>query len=159
MKKTIIIVTLAIVYLHAYSQQADSTLNNVSSFFFIKADSTTGLPILSARPQPDGRSPVIYNRGNISIVSAGLSLSAVENEIAELESQECNAVWKRDHAVLQRLWARDFTLDKKQNELVNSSNALPAYLSYSRIVERVTTIDSNTVFTSVLNTFRNSRMA
>lgn len=154
MKKFSITLLCFVFAFQCLAQTTDSIQTQVSNVFDIKVDSITGLPALSMRPQPDGRQPVINIRGNISIVSTGLNRSFVEELILTLESQECEAVRIRDQATLQRLWSRDFTLDQKQTEVVSSSNALPAYLSYNRMIEKINVIDSNTVYTSGFEYFQ-----
>ena len=88
------------------------------------------------------------SRGNITIAMTNFQLSPIENEIADLEGLECDALLKRDTAVLRRLWARDFTLDDPLNELVDGKNPLPYYVSYTRMVEKLTVIGDDMVYTS-----------
>lgn len=89
----------------------------------------------------------IVVKGNIAFTTYNLQLSPVENEIADLEALECNALLKRDTAVLKKIWTRDFTLDDQLNELVNGQSILPYYSSYSRMVEKCTVME-NLVYTS-----------
>lgn len=81
-------------------------------------------------------------------------MSTIEKEITDLESRECGAVKKRDTLTLLRLLTRDFTLDKKQHELVYSKHAFPNYLSLTRMIETFTVIDHNVVFTSGYEMFQ-----
>ncbi|MBL0742986.1 nuclear transport factor 2 family protein [Chryseolinea lacunae] len=99
----------------------------------------------------------IVSKGNISIKTHGLSLSALETEITDLESRECDAVRKRDTLMLMRLWSRDFTLQEKQDEIINSKNGLPNYISLTRMIETITILDNNTVSTSGFELFREIR--
>lgn len=154
MKKVVILLLCLIIVDHCLSQNTDSTRTQVSNLFDIKIDSATGLPSLSMKPQPGRQQPMVISRGNISIVSAGIQLSFVEEMIVTLESQECEAIKTRDQATLQRLWEKDFTLQKNQPEIVTSSNALPAYLSFSRMIEKINVIDPNTVYTSGFEFFQ-----
>jgi hypothetical protein len=74
-------------------------------------------------------------------------MSAIENEIAILESRECQAVLKRDTLILKEIWVRDFTLDEPLNGLVSGKNPLRYYTSLKRMIEKFSTVDS-LVFTS-----------
>jgi hypothetical protein len=145
MNKLIIVMTFA--FSAAYSQATDSLINH-SSVFNVRIDSLTGTPVISIKPQPGMRQPSIVTHGSISFATTTLERSILENLIRDLESSECNAIKKRDHAWVQRLWARDFTLDHKQNEVVASNNAMPYYAIFERFIERITVIDSTSVFTS-----------
>jgi hypothetical protein len=71
----------------------------------------------------------------------------VERQIIGLESEECNALLKRDTATLKRIWARDYSLDEPANRLVLGRNPLPYYTVMKRIVENLAATDS-VVFTS-----------
>src|SRR5947208_2182211 len=66
---------------------------------------------------------VIVSKENIVYYSTGPVVSPMEKQIAELESRECSALKKRDGVTLSTLWVRDFSLDKKQNEIVNGSSS------------------------------------
>jgi len=96
----------------------------------------------------------VKSKDNVVFKVHDLQMSKIENEITDLESRECGAVKKRDTLVLIRLWARDFTLDKKQNEVVYSKHALPNYMSLTRMIENLTVVDSSTVFTSGYEMFQ-----
>jgi hypothetical protein len=101
-----------------------------------------------------GPTQIIVSKENIVFYSTALVVSPLEKEIAELESRECDAVKKQDGVTLRSLWARDFSLDKKQNEIVTGNNALPNYLSFSRVVEKITTLNANMVCTSGYELYR-----
>lgn len=88
------------------------------------------------------------SRGNLIIAMTNLQLLPIENEIADLEGLECNALLKRDTAILRKLWTRDFTLDDPLNELVDGKNPLPYYVSYTRMVEKLTVMGDDMVYTS-----------
>lgn len=96
----------------------------------------------------------IASRENVAFKTHNIPMSPIEIEIMDLESRECIAVKKRDTITLVRLWARDFTQDKKQNELVNNKHGLPNYLSLKRMIETFYAIDNNTVFTSGYESFQ-----
>jgi hypothetical protein len=121
----------------AYSQNLDSTATerprsrNFTSYNSqSKADRTfSHLP---------GTQKYYISKDNIVFVTHNLQMSAIENEIADLEDRECKAILKRDTAVLIMLWTRDFTVDEPSSGLVNSKNTLPYYASFSRMVEKFT---------------------
>ncbi|HEY0744205.1 MAG TPA: hypothetical protein VGD40_22215 [Chryseosolibacter sp.] len=140
--------------LNCLSQNTDSVHTHTYNLFDIKIDSVTGSPVISITPQQGRQEPFIVSRGNILIISRGPTLAFLEEMIVTFESQECDALRTRDQSTLQRLWSRDFTLDKKQPEVVSSSNSLPAYLSYNRIIEKINVIDANTVYTSGYESFQ-----
>ena len=94
------------------------------------------------------------SKENVSFKTSNLKLSDVENEITDLESEECGALKNRDTITLVKIWARDFTQDQKQNKIVDSKNGLPNYLSLGRMIESITEIDKNTVYTSGYEVFR-----
>lgn len=96
----------------------------------------------------------IVSTGPVLYKSHNLVLPPVEKEIIDLESLECTAEKKRDTLSLTRLWARDFTLDKKTNKVVTGKSGLPNYLSLTRMIEKITAIDENTVFTSGYEMFQ-----
>lgn len=91
---------------------------------------------------------IFVQERNIVFASYNPEPSAIENEIVKLESRESVALKERNAVVLKELWARDFSLDKNQNELVEGPSALPNYMSVARMIDRVTVIDNNTVSTS-----------
>jgi hypothetical protein len=97
---------------------------------------------------------VIVSKENIVYYTTAPTVSPIEKQIAELESRECSALKKRDGITLSRLWVRDFSLDKKQNEIVNGSNSLPNYLSLSRVIEKITVINDDLVYTSGYELFQ-----
>ena len=96
----------------------------------------------------------IVSKENLTFKTNSLQLSAVEDKITDLESEECGALKNRDTMALVRIWARDFTQDGKQNKIVDSKNGLPNYLSLHRMTEFISEIDSNTVYTSGYEIFR-----
>jgi hypothetical protein len=89
----------------------------------------------------------IRARDHVAITTAKLQFSIVENQIIALESEECNALLKRDTIVLRRIWARDYSFDEQITGLANGKNALPYYTVMNRIVEKINPTDS-VVFTS-----------
>lgn len=97
----------------------------------------------------------IYSLESILYKAHNVSMSAIEIEIMNLESRECVAFKKRDTIALMTLWARDFTQDKKQNELVDNKHGLPNFLSLGRVIETFYAIDNNNiVFTSGYESFQ-----
>lgn len=131
----------------AYSQTADSTTTETPR--------SRSFPAYNSQNKADrtfsrqsGNQKIYRFKDNVTFVSYNLQLSAIENEISDLESMECTAILKRDTAVLKTLWTRDFTLDAPSSELVNSQNTLPYYASLSRMVEKFTVMDGNVIYTS-----------
>ena len=94
-----------------------------------------------------GDNRLIKIKGNLIFYTSSLPLSSIEEDISNLEEQECTALLKRDTVTLQSLWQRDFTLDYPKNNLIEHGNSLPHYLSYIRTVERFSVLD-NFVYTS-----------
>lgn len=88
-----------------------------------------------------------FNKDHISIETNKLQLTAIEEEISELESKECKALLKRDTAALKYIWVMDFTLDEPQNEILVSKNPIPHYLSLHRVIEKFIVLD-DVVYTS-----------
>ena len=96
----------------------------------------------------------IVGRENVSFKTSKFQLSSIENKIMDLESEECGALRNRDTLTLIKIWARDFTQDGKQNKVVESKDGLPNYLSLHRMLESIAEMDSNTVYTSGYEVFR-----
>jgi hypothetical protein len=94
-----------------------------------------------------GPQKAILSRGDVSFVYYGLQLTALENEILDMEGLERHALLKRDTAALRQIWQRDFTLDAPQNKVIAGPNPLPYYIALSRLVERCTPV-GDLVFTS-----------
>jgi hypothetical protein len=88
------------------------------------------------------------SRDNIVFKKNSLRISAVENEIVNLESRESTALENRDTLTLMMLWQRDFMLDKTQNKIVNDKSGLPNYISFRRMLESITQMDAITVYSS-----------
>jgi hypothetical protein len=101
-----------------------------------------------------GPTQIIVSKENIVYYSTSPIASHVEKEIAGLESRECTALKKRDGLTLSRLWLRDFSLDKKQNEIVTGNGSLANYLSLTRVIEKITVINSDLVYTSGYELFQ-----
>ena len=97
---------------------------------------------------------VVISREHVAFKKQNVVLTETETKIIDLESLECGAVKKRDNLALMGLWARDFTLDEKQDALVKSSNALPYYATLKRMIENITELDANTVVTSEYELFQ-----
>ena len=66
-----------------------------------------------------------------------MALTPVETQIHDLEDAECEAMLKRDTATLRTIWARDFTLDDPQSELMVGENPIPYYVSFGRMIKRI----------------------
>ena len=79
---------------------------------------------------------------NLTFATYNIPMSAIENEIANLEARECKAVLKRDTIVLKQIWKRDFTLDEPIGKLVSGKNPLPFYTSLIRVIEKFSTTDN-----------------
>lgn len=143
MKPICLLLLTSVLSTHSYSQtvEATSTLD-------------TSLSVTSLQSPRASEWWWIRSKKHIAFKSHHLRTSAIENQILELESQECGALKDRDTLALMRLWARDFTLDKKQNELVYGKQTLPNYLSLTRMIESIMVVDSNTVFTSGYEMFQ-----
>jgi hypothetical protein len=101
-----------------------------------------------------GPTQIIVSKENIVYYSSSPVASLTEKEIADLESRECTALKKRDELTLSRLWLRDFSLDKKQNEIVTGNSSLANYLSLSRVIEKITVINPDLVYTSGYESFQ-----
>lgn len=82
----------------------------------------------------------ITNNG--SIVTNSATPGFVETEISILEDREATALLKRDAITLTALWSRDFTLDESSTGLVNSSNSIPQYYIFNRLVENISVTDT-----------------
>jgi hypothetical protein len=87
------------------------------------------------------------SRRHITIETTKLQLSSVEDEIAELESQECDALYRRDTLVLRVIWWRDFTLDGPKSELRTGNSPIPYYTTLYRTIDSFTVTDG-VVYTS-----------
>lgn len=92
-------------------------------------------------------------RENVVLAMSKLFLTPSEDQIFNLEVQECNAVLKRDTARLMQLWQKDFTLDVPAKEIVQGKNLLPYYVSLNRAIEKLTVME-NVVFVSGNETYR-----
>ena len=147
MKNVFLSSVLCVLILPSFSQNQDTTVLKGESTFFISTDSVTGQQTLVASPKPGRPQPVIRVRGNLSL-AVDHPLSFVEELIINLESDECEALRKRDQLALRRLWAKDFTIQQKQNKLVTNDNPLPSYLSFGRMIEKITVVDSATALVS-----------
>lgn len=90
-----------------------------------------------------------FSKDHVRVETNRLQLTAIEDEISELESIECKALLKRDTAALKYIWVRDFTLDEPQNEILVSKNPIPHYLSLQRVIEKFIILeDEDVVYTS-----------
>jgi hypothetical protein len=144
------------------------TLVSISFSCFAQVDSTNSINSerwsKSAPDSSDSKSmfllkaptqtQIIVSKENIVYYSSSPIASPAEKEIADLESRECTALKKRDGIMLSRLWFRDFSLDKKQNEIVTGNSSLANYLSLSRVVEKITVINADLVYTSGYELFQ-----
>ncbi len=90
---------------------------------------------------------------NTAVATSHFTMTALESEIRSLEDTEVNALLKRDTATVKKIWAKDFTLDEVQTEMVTSGNPIPYYIFYSRTVEHIDLIDS-LVFSKGSESFR-----
>lgn len=147
MKAVMLSSILCVLILPSFSQKQDTTALTSASMFYISTDSVTRQQVLIASPQHGRQQPVIKVLGNLSL-AVDRQLSFVEELIVNLESDECEALRKRDHLALRRLWAKDFTVQQKQNKLVTNDNPLPNYLSFGRMIEKISVVDSVTALTS-----------
>lgn len=143
-KPCLLLLLTSLINFYGYSQTIDSA-NTV--------DINDNQRLLQSRRLNNSGGMIVGNK-NIIIATNNIQMSAIETEISELESREAVAVKERDTIVLKNLWARDFTLDKGQNELLYSNNTLPYYLYFGRYVEKITVLDENTVFTSGYEMFQ-----
>lgn len=137
--------TLVLLSTILYGQATDTLVNN-------SVQSSTWSPTISksfagSMSSVGKQQRIFIQERNVVFASYNPEPSALENEIVKLESRESAALKDRNTVVLKELWTRDFTLDKQQSELVEGSNALPNYMSVSRMIDRVTVIDNNTVST------------
>lgn len=89
----------------------------------------------------------IVVKGNVSFATDNLLMTPLENEIADAEDRECEALLKRDTTALKSIWLRDFTLDEPHSELVTGKNPLPYYVLVARVIDKCNAIGSN-VYTS-----------
>jgi hypothetical protein len=152
MKASFLLLLTSLITVPSYSQLDTSIVvdSKLCSFLSSSQDSTSGTQARSYGPEKWW----FFSRENIGYKAHNIPLSPVELEIMDLESRECVAVKKRDTLSLMRLWARDFTQDKRPNELVSNKHGLPNYLSLDRMIETFYVIDNNTVFTSGYESFR-----
>src|SRR5882672_9530002 len=136
MKATLLLLAAFLLNIHSYAQTAD-TINVINSkprvFGFPSQESSSTL-IKGPRSSDWWQ---VMSKENISFKTNHLQLSAVENKITDLESEECGALKNRDTVALIRIWAKDFTQDGKQNKIVDSKNGLPNYLSLGRMIESI----------------------
>ncbi len=106
------------------------------------ADTTPNLTILQSIKANAGseRPPHYLVRGNVTFLVPESVLIGKILEVADLEVQECTAVLKGDTVRLAMIWARDFMLDQGLNKLVTGKNTLPRFVSFSRVVERMSVV-------------------
>jgi hypothetical protein len=134
----------------SYAQTGDSAVvTNSRPHVFGSPSTTTSLNVSHSSGWWQ-----IVSRENVSFKTSKFQLSSIENKIMDLESAECGALRNRDTITLIKIWARDFTQDEKQNKVIESKDGLPNYLSLYRMAESITEIDSNTVYTSGYEVFR-----
>jgi hypothetical protein len=132
-----------------YAQKADTVEVTHSRSRVFGSSATT-----SVNTSPSSGWWQIVSKENVSFKTSKFQLSAVENKILDLESEECGALRSRDTIRLIRIWERDFTQDEKKNRIVDRKDGLPNYLSLYRMTESITEIDSNMVYTSGYEMFR-----
>ncbi|HET7178526.1 MAG TPA: hypothetical protein VFI14_02320 [Chryseosolibacter sp.] len=91
---------------------------------------------IKAGDLPPGAS--VFGRDNIVYVARQPLLTAIENEILNIEAREVRALLARDTLALRLIWQRDFTLDERSNELVTGKNPLPYYILLKRFLKNIT---------------------
>ena len=84
---------------------------------------------------------------HVMLHTANFQRSDIERVIVDLEARECKALLKRDTLALREIWTRDFTLDEAMDKVISEKNALPYYISVSRMIETFSAA-GNLVFTS-----------
>jgi hypothetical protein len=79
----------------------------------------------------------IVTEGNLTY-SEFSAADFVRSEILKLESQEADALKKRDTLSLRKIWSRDFSLDDTlTNRIIEDKRGLPYYVTFYRTVEDV----------------------
>lgn len=99
------------------------------------------------------KEPHYIVRDNVVLAMSKLFLTPVEDQIFNLEVQECSAMLKRDTSRIKELWQRDYTLDDPAKEIVTGKNPLPYYVSLGRVIEKLTVIEK-VAFVSGNETYR-----
>ncbi len=144
MRATALLLLATLINTCAYSQVSDTTkiLDSTTS-------STTNRNYSMNRGH-GGKATVFWevkNGNNVMFKKSSFVNTEIIERISLLESQECEALRKRDSLRLMTLWTRDFTLDETQS-LVSSKGGIPYYTALYRMVEEITPIDSVTVITT-----------
>lgn len=101
--------------------------------------------VYSTHPASVANAQIITKFGK-HLTTKIVAMTSVESEIHNLEDAECEAMLKRDTATLKIIWARDFTLEDSQSEVVVGANPIPYYVSFGRMIKRIDFID-DMVFT------------
>lgn len=153
MKTSLFVFAALLINSYSYSQTADSVgvIHSRSRVFGAPSQEASAMSLNGLHSQGWWR---IASKENISFKTSNMQLSAVEDKMTDLESEECSALKNRDTLTLIRIWARDFTQDGKQNKIVDNKNGLPNYLSLHRMIESIAEMDSNTVYISGDEVFR-----
>lgn len=126
---------ILLISFNSFAQSSDSTyLNSTDSS---QRKTVTYFPKMTEH---------LVVKNNIAFSTTLAPKTQTETEIWDLEEMECKALLKRDSVTLQKLWDRDFTLNAPLNKVVTGKNPLPYYISFTRLVERVSVID-NAVYT------------
>lgn len=125
--------------------QTDSTYTPKATYVFNEAVRDTN-SLLQSFYDTRGNTRWI-SKDHVTIVTTKLRLTSIEEEILELESQECKALLKRDTAALKDIWLRDFTLEEPQNELHLGKNPIPYYVGIHRTIEKFIILE-NTIYLS-----------
>lgn len=147
MKEVSWLLLFSLLTMYSFAQVSDTiavtdSRSDIARFSCMKSS------VVSFRSADTVQRWVVISRQHVAFKKQNVVLTETETKIIDLESLECGAVKKRDNLALMGLWARDFTLDEKQDALVKSSNALPYYATLKRMIENITELDANTVVTS-----------
>ena len=153
MKATLFLLFALLINAYSHAQAADTTAV-IHSRSHVFGSPSQGAPATSLNGLHSSGWWQIVGKENVSFKTSNLQLPAVEDRITDLESEECGALKNRDTLTLIRIWARDFTQDRKQNKIVEGKNGLSNYLSFHRMIESITKVDSNSVYTSGYEVFR-----
>jgi len=153
MKAILLLLFAVLINIYCYSQTADTigVINSKPRVFGFPSHEASTTSVNGLHSSGWWRVTI---KENVTFKTSNMQLSAAEDKITDLESEECGALKNRDTLTSIRIWARDFTQDGKQNRIVDSKNGLPNYLSLGRMIESITEIDSNTVYTSGYEVFR-----
>lgn len=126
----------------AFGQVVDSSS---TSRTYRSLDNLTDQRLTSGAFSASKREKRYIVKDHVTVGTFNFQLSPVETEFSDLESQECQALLKRDTASLKKIWARDFTLDEPTNK-IQVGILIPYYTTLSRIIEDITVL-GNVVYT------------